>query len=1092
MRPALKWILLLALLLAMSPDLGSATVTTLYVRQASTTGDWTNVPAGVIGLPDTTCNLSSTENYSINTVARSEAFLTATSFEPFVPPPHEYITAVEVDVWCLYDTTEQAAPIEFLVSGPIDPIVKGLPNSRESTRCGWRGGLGWWNIIDNKTRAPWTKEDISKLRVEVRRSGESANVRIDALCIRVTTERDHESPEITLISPNGGESWPLSSPQIVRWVSSRSLVNVKLELSLNNGISFNSLADSLTGTSYQWTVSNASQTTQALIRVAGTDTTGPDLTISDKSNASFTITSPPPLGCSAKSDATIGRAPLRVEFSGLATFGTPPYAYDWTFGDGAPFDSTKAMPNSVHIYQEPGSYSALLQVTDDDGTVCADVVNIRVGSDTALVCSARGRVVSRSENPVVLSGPAPLQIAFSGSAVGGISNNYYFTWLFGDGAYRSGQDVIHEYTAAKEYDVVLIATDDSGRQDTSTLHVAVTKLACVADAQTSALKVYFNASATSGLGPYHFLWDFGDGSTSQEQNPVHEYATAGRYRSKVTVYDARSSDSLMSDTCVSTIDVVVSSLRCFLYADRTIGADSLLEVEFTPSAVGGWAPYTFDWEFGDGTTATTSSNSDPNARHIYKHPGHYLAHVRAVDSETPTASTISDDIAIDVVEMISLPYRTPGIDSVSSFSCPVAAAIEGGSALRNYAATELFGPVDTTKWRVYHWSPKDKGYISVETFKPGRGYWVASRRSSPLKLRGLTYPQADFVDSLESGPHGEEAWNQIGNPFNFAVAADSIRVASGGVTYKLGDTSNKLTSLEILVRKGNDYVATKVFAPMSAAWIQKIARGKTVNWILPARELLAPPPPAPELPADASWGLVVAGWQHGTHRSEVLLGAADVPKDGWNPLSRSAPPAILGGGLTLRLLKTDWGRKNGLYLSEFQPQDSVMTWSIHAEGSALPEEFELVVQPVRLPSGARIWLRDHLYGSRQEVVTGERTAWNTGPDGRNFELAVDFRGTLGPLPSRLETASLPPSPNPFADRTSLQFRLEQTADLRVTIFDISGRRIRQFSYPKAPAGEHAFVWDGRDDLGRKSPSGLFIARVTVNSEISSYRMVKLR
>jgi len=50
------------------------------------------------------------------------------------------------------------------------------------------------------------------------------------------------------------------------------------------------------------------------------------------------------------------------------------------------------------------------------------------------------------------------------------------------------------------------------------------------------LKVQFTASVEEESGgPFSFSWDFGDGSKSTEQNPVHTYAKVGEYTATLTV-----------------------------------------------------------------------------------------------------------------------------------------------------------------------------------------------------------------------------------------------------------------------------------------------------------------------------------------------------------------------------------------------------------------------------------------------------------------------------------------------------------------------------------------------------------------------------
>ena len=59
-------------------------------------------------------------------------------------------------------------------------------------------------------------------------------------------------------------------------------------------------------------------------------------------------------------------------------------------------------------------------------------------------------------------------------------------------------------------------------------------------------QVQFTGSANNGIEPYEWLWDFGDGNTSTEQNPIHTYLVSSNYTVTLTVTDA--SDNISTDT----------------------------------------------------------------------------------------------------------------------------------------------------------------------------------------------------------------------------------------------------------------------------------------------------------------------------------------------------------------------------------------------------------------------------------------------------------------------------------------------------------------------------------------------------------------
>jgi PKD repeat protein len=67
------------------------------------------------------------------------------------------------------------------------------------------------------------------------------------------------------------------------------------------------------------------------------------------------------LQASAAAVPASGQIPVKVAFTGTATGGTPPYSYNWSFGDGS---ASSPARNPSHTYTAAGTYTATLTVTD--------------------------------------------------------------------------------------------------------------------------------------------------------------------------------------------------------------------------------------------------------------------------------------------------------------------------------------------------------------------------------------------------------------------------------------------------------------------------------------------------------------------------------------------------------------------------------------------------------------------------------------------------------------------------------------------------------------------------------------------------------
>ncbi|PID95297.1 MAG: hypothetical protein CSA95_00235 [Bacteroidetes bacterium] len=133
-----------------------------------------------------------------------------------------------------------------------------------------------------------------------------------------------------------------------------------------------------------------------------------------------------------------------------------------------------------------------------------------------------------------LEGEPPLTVTFTDQ-----SSHYPSTWQwdFGDGATSTEQHPVHEYTAVGDYTVTLTAGNPYGT-DTETkeahIHVAL-EVSFVATPLVGEPPLTVTFTDQSSSAPTSWQWDFGDGTTSTEQHPVHEYTAVGDYTVTLTV-----------------------------------------------------------------------------------------------------------------------------------------------------------------------------------------------------------------------------------------------------------------------------------------------------------------------------------------------------------------------------------------------------------------------------------------------------------------------------------------------------------------------------------------------------------------------------
>ena len=83
-------------------------------------------------------------------------------------------------------------------------------------------------------------------------------------------------------------------------------------------------------------------------------------------------------------------------------------------------------------------------------------------------------------------------------------------------------------------------------------------------------------------------------------------------------------------------------------------------------------------------------------------------------------------------------------------------------------------------------------------------------------------------------------------------------------------------------------------------------------------------------------------------------------------------------------------------------------------------------------------------------------------------------------------------PNPFNPQTTIRFTLEAPAFTTVMIYNILGQQVSRLVSEELDAGEHAVVWNGRDEAGSPASSGIYFYTIQAGEHFESKKMVMVR
>ncbi len=305
-------------------------------------------------------------------------------------------------------------------------------------------------------------------------------------------------------------------------------------------------------------------------------------TVVVRPNPSVDFTAPNTIAC---------RAPFIVNFQDLSPNAV---SWQWNFGDGG----TSTQQNPSHQYNTTGQFNVTLTVVDNKG--CTNSFSkssfIRIIQPTVSVSNAPGGgCLGFTYSPIP-----------SVNTIDGIAS--YF-WDFGDGFTSTASNPSHIYAAVGSYTLKLVITTNGGCRD-SVVYTNGIKVGTSPNANFTAspLDVCPLENINFLIDPStiadQWSWDFGDGASSIEQNPVHAYADSGFFSVTLTAINNGCAQSVTRNLYIH----VKPPIASFTYL---VNCNNKRMVNFanTSKTDIAYGPITYLWDFGDGNTSAAVNPS---------------------------------------------------------------------------------------------------------------------------------------------------------------------------------------------------------------------------------------------------------------------------------------------------------------------------------------------------------------------------------------------------------------------------------------------------------------------------------------------------
>jgi hypothetical protein len=414
-------------------------------------------------------------------------------------------------------------------------------------------------------------------------------------------------------------------------------------------------------------------------------------------------------------------------------------------------------------------------------------------------------------------------------------------------------------------------------------------------------------------------------------------------------------------------------------------------------------------------------------------------------------------------QTISISRSGRGAANYNLFSVPYQLDDDNMSAVFD----PVLGAYDINKWRLLRY--QDGRHVEygagLTKLEPGKGYWFAS-----LKKVDISVSEGGVVEANRTKPYFLNllrGWNQIGNPYPYAISWNDIRSYNDNLTgisdlYVFDAGSFKKGDLAVW---GGGFILSErdqvLEIPVNFAALnetrrkQPVTQGTDIN--------------------SKSWALPMTLVQGDVRNELIGVGMDPGASDQVDELDEQNLPRFI-----------DYLEMHTLHQEYFVPQfmrDVVQTkishtWTFHVESSDQQEPITLQWNNQEMGNGdAQLFLIDE---SEQQVLNMKQfnsyTFESTSNKMLRFVYAIDKESVEGDFVSVGR-----PYPNPFRQHTRIPiFGAKEGAQVSVQIYDLHGRQLTHLTHVSTTAYEE-ITWEGTDAQGAPLQPGVYVYKIQFSS-----------
>lgn len=556
------------------------------------------------------------------------------------------------------------------------------------------------------------------------------------------------------------------------------------------------------------------------------------------------------------------------------------------------------------------------------------------------------------------------------------------------------------------------------------------------------------------------------------------------------VYKTSWSDSMKSMT-YELVDYSVQSLQ--VQTGDTVHAGENLDLSISSSnpnfqPTSGWLYYRKGGETDYDSTALNLSGTDYTGTippvgitlrgveyYISLSDGRTTVSYPSIDAQNnPLSSRVK-------VDEFKFPLKLPGM-TYKMISIPL--ELDDPSIYHVFSDYDYY---DIKHWRLLRWQQSDSTNLEYwairDAFTPGTAFWLITRSGDAFTIRNGWSINASQPVSYTMQP----GWNQVGNPFAFPIAADSIR---------------NTTLLERPVYyNGREYeYDVEVIFPWEGYFVYNTSPDPVTIFVLPIEEKNT------GLPKTSNRMIIDSASEYLLQFSATMPGTDLIDSQNYIGLLKNAtaerdildfteaPP--IGEYLQLSIIENQ-----ERFAGNFKPiQNEGEEWEFEIRSSAfINKNIDIsLIESGSLPDGFQFYLLDKDFNcsiptesKKFSVCLSEKMPV------RRFKVIL---GTEQYAENHNENISLVPIafqleqnyPNPFNPETTIQYQLGKRSPVVLEIYNMLGQKICTLVDDIQNTGQHTVKWDGLNASGEDVSSGIYIYQIKTNDFTASRKLVLIR